>query len=170
MALTFLIQMLGALVGIAVGLLVGFPLAVAVHETGHLLAVLCLGFHCRSYVLGPFEISRSGIRWNRKWSLVHYGGLVQFQSEEMVSLNKFAIILAAGPFANLVVGMLVRHVWRVALLPMMHHGNVTVWPMVVDMVALMNLGMVCNMLPFVRKGLLSDGAQLLLLLKLARRV
>jgi len=145
-------------------------LAVAVHESGHLLAVLCLGFHCRSYVLGPLGISRGGVRWNRKWSLLHYGGLVQFESEVTVSLRKFGIVLAAGPFANLLVGVLTRSVWRIALLPLMHRGSATAWPMVVDMIALMNLGMVCNILPFIHRGRLSDGAQLLLLLKLARRV
>jgi hypothetical protein len=163
--------MLGALAGILVGLLAGFPLAVAVHESGHFLAVLCLGFHCRSYVLGPLEISRTGgIRWNRKWTLVQYGGLVHFEADEMVSLRKFAVVLLAGPAANLIVGLLVRYVWRVSLLPLMHSGNATMWPMVVDMIALLNLGMVCNLFPFVRKGLLSDGAQFLLLLKLSRRV
>jgi hypothetical protein len=162
--------MSGALVGIAIGLVAGFPLAVMVHESGHLLAVLCLGFRCRSYVLGPLEISRGGVHWNRQWSLLHYGGLVQFEADEVVSLRKFGFVLAAGPFANLLVGMLTRYAWRVMLLPLMHRGNVTVWPMVVDMIALMNLGMVCNILPFVHRGRLSDGAQLLLLMKLARRV
>jgi hypothetical protein len=162
--------MYGALVGVAIGLIVGFPLAVAVHESGHLLAVLCLGFRCRSYALGPLEMSRDGIRWNRQWSLLHYGGLVQFEADEDVSLRKFGIVLAAGPFANLLVGVLTRYAWRVLLLPLMHRGNVTVWPMVVDMIALMNLGMLCNILPFVHKGRLSDGAQLLLVVKLAGRV
>ena len=161
--------MTGALLGIAIGLAVGFPLAVAVHECGHLLGVLCFGFHCRSYVLGPLEISSSGVNWNCQWSLVHYGGLVHFEADEEVSLRKFGFVLAAGPLANLVVGVLIRSVWRMALLPLMHRGNVTVGPMVVDMIALMNLGMVCNILPFVHRGRLSDGAQLLLLVKLARR-
>ena len=162
--------MSGALLGIAIGLAVGFPLAVAVHEGGHLLTVLCLGFHCRSYMLGPLEVSRGGVHWNRKWSLVHYGGLVHFEADEEVSLRKFAVVLAAGPLANLLVGVLIRYVWQIALLPLMHRGHVTVGPMVVDMIALMNLGMVCNILPFVHRGRLSDGAQLLLLMKLARKV
>jgi hypothetical protein len=44
--------------GVAVSALAAFYLMLAVHEFGHAVVGMCLGFRLRSYRLGPLEVSR----------------------------------------------------------------------------------------------------------------
>jgi hypothetical protein len=87
-------------------LLAGLFTALAVHEMGHLLTGLVLGFRFELLVVGFLGIRRNevgGIRvyWNRDWGM--FGGVASTapRPDSVKVPEKMALILLAGPLASL---------------------------------------------------------------------
>jgi hypothetical protein len=88
-------------------LLIGFSIT-AVHELGHLIVGVCVGFRCRSLFLGPLQFNtpfRIAINPDpRSW----WHGGVALVPDEPERLRGGAIaMLFAGPAANLLTGVVV---------------------------------------------------------------
>jgi hypothetical protein len=94
------------IVGLGVSALAAFYLMLAVHELGHVLAGLCVGFRCRSLRLGPLVFSRP-----LRVSLYRGpGAVVQGVAEVIpVATNKLAwrgvAMVLGGPVANFLAAM-----------------------------------------------------------------
>ena len=83
-------------------------LALAVHEGGHMLAGLWVGFRFLLLVLGPFRLirGRRGLRLELNPNLLLYGGLTVSQPLDFRNLTRrFATVAAGGPFASLALGL-----------------------------------------------------------------
>lgn len=85
-------------------------LVLALHEFGHLLAGLRVGFKLYCYVVGPLRIERGGegrltVSLNRDLSA--FGGMCGMVPEdERDLLNRFATVILGGPVVSFVSGML----------------------------------------------------------------
>ncbi len=80
--------------------------ALAVHELGHLLGGLLVGFRFSLYVIGPLKVERDAtgrirVGWNRTPSF--FGGAAATVPRDLHALKRrFAAVVAAGPLASLV--------------------------------------------------------------------
>ncbi|MCZ8354370.1 MAG: hypothetical protein O9340_06535 [Cyclobacteriaceae bacterium] len=78
--------------------------AVALHEAGHAIAGVWVGFDFRLYVVGPFMWEKTNDKWSFKWNtnVNTSGGLVLCMPTETNGLQKrFAWFAAGGPLASL---------------------------------------------------------------------
>jgi hypothetical protein len=95
-------------VGSGLSALAAFYLMLAVHELGHVLAGLCVGFRCRSMRVGPLEIDRSF-----RVSLYRGPGAVVQGTAELIPLatDKLAWrsvpMVLGGPVANILAAIVV---------------------------------------------------------------
>ncbi len=84
-------------------------LALAVHELGHLIAGLAVGFRFSIFVIGPVLIERSPagsivVGWNRVPAL--FGGIAGTVPTRPEGLRwRFAIVIAGGPFASVLLAL-----------------------------------------------------------------
>jgi hypothetical protein len=140
---------------------VGF-LHVALHETGHLLAVRGMRYVPQRLVAGPllidWEAGRRRVTTNRDWRFL-FGGNVWFSSAHRSRARDLAV-LVAGPMANLLALATVLAIHRVlggALFGIYVRANAVCAGAV----------LLTNLLPFprTREGYATDGRQILDLLR-----
>jgi hypothetical protein len=86
-------------------------LAIAVHELGHLLTGLAQGFRFELFVVGPLGVKRTekGITVYLNKNLAYMGGIAATTPvlPDDDNRKKFAYVVAAGPLASLLFGLLV---------------------------------------------------------------
>jgi len=85
--------------------MLAFFMVLAIHELGHVLAGLGVGFEFRMYTVGPLMIekeeSRLKLKWNRNLNL--FGGLSLCIPRSEVRLREnFIVFTAGGPSASLI--------------------------------------------------------------------
>ena len=88
-------------------IVIGYFLAVAAHEAGHVMAGLSVGFKITTFALWPLEISRQDGSWRLAWMRSHQ--VAGFVTSDPGNTRHFrlrmAILVAAGPAASLFVGI-----------------------------------------------------------------
>jgi hypothetical protein len=145
---------------------VGF-LHVALHETGHLLAVRGMRYSSQRLVAGPllieWEAGRRRVTANRDWRFL-FGGNVWFSSARRTRARDLVILLA-GPLANLLTLGTVLAVHRLLNGPALFGIYVRANAVCAGAVLLTNL----LPLPRTREGYATDGRQILDLLR-GRRI
>jgi hypothetical protein len=147
--------------------------SIAVHEAGHLLAGLAVGFRPWLVIIGPLKIVREGealrVRLNR--SLVP--GLVRALPTDARELRRrLAVYVSGGPLATLLLGLVCLGLAIVAgraSTTIAPRGQMTFWSSVAGLCSLVLflitiIRFLAAALPFQSSGLRSDGAQLLDLL------
>ena len=91
-------------------LLLAAFLAVFVHELGHILAGMLVGYQAFLLIVGPFRIERSATQWHLHWNreLLLYGGLAGAMPRGRLSsgqlTRRLAAFTAGGPLTSLVAG------------------------------------------------------------------
>lgn len=93
--------------GIMLSFLGAFYLTIAVHELGHVVAGLLVGFHFRFCTVGPLLIERRGGRIRLALGF-HFlaGGLAgTFPVDARRLRRRMAVMIAAGPVTTLVFGL-----------------------------------------------------------------
>ncbi|HSS47664.1 MAG TPA: hypothetical protein VLX28_01835 [Thermoanaerobaculia bacterium] len=145
---------------------VGF-LHVALHETGHLLAVRGMRYTPLRLVAAPllieWEAGRRRVTVNRDWRFL-FGGNVWFSSARRTQ-GRDLVVLLAGPLANLLALGTVLAVHRVLTGPALFGIYVRANAVCAGAVLLTNL----LPLPRTREGYATDGRQILDLLR-GRRI
>ncbi|HEX3554378.1 MAG TPA: hypothetical protein VIA62_14225 [Thermoanaerobaculia bacterium] len=145
---------------------VGF-LHIALHETGHLLAVRGMRYTPRRLVAGPLLVewtaSRRRVTANRDWRFL-FGGNVWFSSARRTRTRDLGVLLA-GPLANLLTLGTVLAVHRLLGGPALFAVYVRANAFCAGIVLLTNL----LPLPRTREGYATDGRQILDLLR-GRRI
>ncbi len=145
---------------------VGF-LHIALHETGHLLAVRRVRYTPRRLVAGPLLVewnaSRRRVTANRDWRFL-LGGNVWFSSAGRTRSRDLGVLLA-GPLANLLTLGTVLTVHRLLGGPALFAVYVRANAVCAGIVLLTNL----LPLPRTREGYATDGRQILDLLR-GRRI
>jgi hypothetical protein len=93
----------GIFLGLAMGL-IGFSV-IAIHELGHLIAGLCVGFCCRSLFLGPIQFKGIlRISLNPDPHAWWHGGAVLYPVNAEKLRERGIAMVSAGPAANLLTG------------------------------------------------------------------
>lgn len=145
-------------------LLLTLLLTLALHEAGHAAGGRLVGFRFLLYIAGPLMIYRQGERiklgLNRNLSL--YGGLsASLPTDDRDLRRRMAVMIAGGPAASLLLGLLVVAGVLVAGPP-----QAMFWRLVLATFAGASLliGMITS-LPMRSSGFNSDGARLLSLIR-----
>ncbi len=94
----------------ATGSILIIHIALAVHELGHLLVGLWLGFRFEMYVIGLLGVKREDgkVKFYLNKNISFYGGIAATSptNDSKDNPNKFAKILLAGPIASLIFALI----------------------------------------------------------------
>jgi hypothetical protein len=92
-----------------IGLLVpAFLVAIGIHEGGHAVAGVNVGFDFKMYIVGPFMWEKDTTGWHFKWNknVNTAGGMVMCLPTDTVDLpRRFSIFAAGGPLASLILAV-----------------------------------------------------------------
>jgi hypothetical protein len=92
-----------------IGLLIpAFLVAIGIHEGGHAVAGVNVGFDFKMYVVGPFMWEKDTTGWYFKWNknVNTAGGMVMCLPTDTVDLpRRFSIFAAGGPLASLLLAV-----------------------------------------------------------------
>ncbi|MCZ8022407.1 MAG: M50 family metallopeptidase [Cyclobacteriaceae bacterium] len=148
-------------------------IVIALHEAGHAIAGVWVGFDFKFYVVGPFMWEKEDVKWKFSWNknVNTAGGLVLCLPTNDHNLRKrFAWFAAGGPLASLATGLL----FFVLYMLCKNYAFVgSLWLFVQGV-----LGLACLLslfiffvtaLPFHAGGFSSDGARCLRLLSGGRK-
>jgi hypothetical protein len=142
------------LAAIAVAAVAGFLLAITVHELGHVLIGLCLGFRFNSIRVGRLQLTRP-FRWS--WSRPVQRGAAGMTTLFPVGTRRLGPrafgMLVGGPAANLATA------GAIALLPLdqgVTSGSLVFWSLMLGTM---------NLVPFRRGTFTSDGRRIVTLLR-----
>lgn|GEM_PF-1459926 len=133
---------------------------VAVHEIGHMVAGMSLGFRIISVRIGPLQISSPfKVKWLRRNPVPGASGFVVLVPIHGHRLRSRAIaMLLGGAMANLISALVV------VVLSAPRTGIFSTWFVVFSIL----VGIV-NLVPFRRLALVSDGKRILMLLRNSRQ-
>jgi Zn-dependent protease len=135
-------------------------ITIVAHELGHAIAARTVGMRICSFVLGPLAWRITDGRWQFKFSVsgpASVGGAVGVASTRADEPRWYRVwILIAGPFANLILG-LIAFSFAVTAKDSSYEGF---WGVLADL-ATINLGVfVVNLIPLRVGGFYSDGANI----------
>lgn len=126
---------------------------VVVHETGHLVCGLCVGFRLTSVRFGPVRISppfRVSVKFEPKTGASGFVSMIPGKSESLRS--RAMIFILGGPVANLLAGFFIL--------------SLKVGGPLASVFAFLSVFVgAANLVPFRRLALISDGKRMLMLLK-----
>src|SRR5579859_5344460 len=130
---------------------------VIVHEIGHLVCGLCVGFRLMSVRFGPVRISpplRVSVKFEPKTGASGFVSMIPGKSENLRS--RAMVFILGGPFANLLAGFFILFL--------------KVGGPVASVFATLSIFVgAANLVPFRRLALISDGKRMLMLLKNAEQ-
>jgi Zn-dependent protease len=130
--------------------------AIAIHETGHVIANVLVGLRVASVRVGPLEVTR-GKRWTTRWIWnLWFSGLVRTSAASLDQrwvAARYAFAVACGPLTNLLVaGVLIFFIRS-------QHG---IWGAAFFWLIVFNLMFgVMNFIPFSAKRHDTDGKRLI---------
>jgi hypothetical protein len=130
---------------------------IIVHELGHLVCGLCVGFRLMSIRFGPLRISppfRVSVKLEPKTGAS--GGVIMIPDKSTNLRSRAVVFILGGPVANLLAGFFILF---------LKLGG----PIASVFAALAVLVGAANLVPFRRLALISDGKRLLMLLKNAEQ-
>lgn len=126
---------------------------VVVHEIGHLVCGLCVGFRLMSIRFGPLRISppfRVSVKFEPKTGASGFVSMIPGKSENLRS--RAVVFILGGPVANLLAGFFILFL--------------KVGGPLVSVFATLSISIgAANLVPFRRLSLISDGKRLLMLIK-----
>jgi hypothetical protein len=162
-------QIPGVVVASLVVLLIpAFLLVIAVHEGGHALAGIQVGFDFRTYVVGPFLWDKQPDGWKFMWNknINTSGGLVICIPTGTHNLAKrFMIYAAGGPLASIALAIVAGIVF-VLLRGVGESVLVQIFTYFFSMLAFLSAAIfLITSLPLQVGGFSSDGARVLRLLR-----
>jgi Zn-dependent protease len=134
-------------------------MALALHELGHLVAGLWVKFRFSLYIVGPLRVERDEhdiirVRFNRQ--IATYGGLCAcLPTDNHDLLQRFARIIAGGPLASLIGGLVAIGVAQASVLP----APLRLFCLSLGTISL--LLVVVTLIPMPNGIFLTDGARLL---------
>lgn len=140
-------------------------LALALHEAGHLLGGLTRGMRFLLFIVGPFKLSRtpSGIRFDWVFNLGTFGGMAAATpNPDQPMLPQLKRLIVGGPLASLIVAVI-----GIAT-GMAFEGRLGTYSLFVGAISV--LIFVVTAVPFRASGFMSDGMQMLELLRGGRCV
>jgi len=135
-------------------------LIISIHELGHLLGALAVGFHFERIRIGPLTLSKSmqGLKITVQ-RMSSFDGIAAIRIQRLRKLRqKYAVFIGAGPFANFLSGLCA---WLCVATPLggSHH---TIRQYLQLFAALSIFVAAVNLIPYQRRnGMYSDGARLL---------
>lgn len=147
--------------GMALALVISFPLLVGVHELGHLLGGIAVGFRPLLFMVGPLRIERIGDRVKTSFTFKNamFGGLAACVPLDTRDLRRRTLwLIAGGPLASLVAGALF-----LAARPLVEAPLASTLLFAFGVVSLL-LGIV-SLAPMQAQGFYSDGARILRLMR-----
>ncbi len=148
--------------------IVGFFIALALHELGHVLAGLSVGFDFRIYTVGPFMIEKEEGRLLFKWNrnLNTSGGLALCLPRNEHRLKpKFIRFIAGGPSASFLWGLIALVLyWFIPF----DSSNIFLWS-IEKLLVISSLSsflvFLITIVPMRSGGFFSDGARIINLMK-----
>lgn len=177
-----------ALLGLATGLVwmvpvavVGLPLLiaavfiawavvmlapVAVHEAGHLLAGWLVGFRFHAVRVGPVQAQHFGgrLRWQWTGRTFYQGGIAQMWPPDTARLiPRYRAYVLGGPVASLLLFLPLLACCVMPYVRRVQAGGAAIHPIPLMVVFAAYCGwlFMANLVPFRRRGHMSDGAKLL---------
>ncbi len=139
------------------------PLAVALHELGHVAAGLARGFRFYMFVVGPIRIDRLGPKMRMSWNSAKgaWGGLAICAPDRVQQgqWGRAAWYAAGGPLFSLLGAAFAIPVRVLA------HGDPNVTFTAVLFSAISGMFFVATLIPLRTGGFVSDGGRLLMLLR-----
>lgn len=97
-----------------------FLVTLALHELGHVIGGLLVGFEFRMYTVGPFMIEREAGKLNFKWNknLNTFGGLALcLPLNDRDLARRFTVFVAGGPLGSLVWALAAWGLWSALSVP-----------------------------------------------------
>ena len=155
----------------------GIWLSIAVHEAGHLLGARMVGFQWLTYVVGPLKIRRTRggprVEVNDRW--LPLGMAVSLPRDHRNLRRRITVMLAGGPGANLIL-MLIAGFGAYLLIDsfpsrearrewLLDPAAQLSFMLVLQIAGQSMVQGLFNLIPIKEKGLLSDGARILMLLR-----
>jgi hypothetical protein len=137
-------------------------LSVLVHELGHLVGGLLIGFRFNYIRIGPLRIERSGkFNWRWSWRFLGGGATSALPVSRSALRWRLFLFVAAGPAASLACAL---YVFKI-----MPRNNSMGAAVGLGFVVISTLMGFTNLLPLQRKGTMLDGLKLWILLFSKRR-
>jgi len=139
-------------------------LTVFLHESGHALTGLALGMKLRMFVVGPFQWRIRDGRWTFKFILAQFfsagGATAVVPTNPWQPRWREICMIAAGPLANLVTGLIAGYAAIVAK----GQPYEPYWSILTIFSTLSLVTFVVNLIPFRPEAAYSDGARIYQLL------
>ena len=137
-------------------------LSILVHELGHLVGGLLIGFRFNYVRIGPLRVERSGkVTWEWTWRFLGTGATSTLPASRSALRWRLCLFVAAGPAASLVSAFCVFKI--------MPRNNSMGAAVGLGFVVVSTLMGFTNLLPIQRGGTLLDGLKLWILLFSKRR-
>jgi hypothetical protein len=141
---------------------ISFPLFVGVHELGHLLGGMAVGFRPLLFMVGPLRVERTGDRFSTKLTFkgAMFGGLAACAPMDTRDLRRRTLwLIAGGPLASLVTGILF-----LTLRPLLDAPPLPDALLLVSGLVSLLIWMIAS-IPGTAGGFYSDGARIIRLLR-----
>ena len=147
-----------------------FFIVIGIHEAGHALAGVWVGFDFRMYVVGPFMWNKEHGRWQFQWNknVNTAGGMVICMPTDSNDLGRrFSKYAAGGPAASFLLGILAFGLYRLISITDIagHTGLQTLAYIFLVMAFLSFVIFLVTAIPMHFGGFSSDGARILRFLR-----
>ncbi len=147
-----------------------FFVVIAIHEVGHALAGVWVGFDFRMYVVGPFMWNKEHGRWKFQWNrnVNTAGGMVVCMPTDTNDLGRrFSTYAAGGPVASFLLAILSFGVYRlISIADIAGHVGLQTLAYIFLVMAFLSLVIfLVTAIPMHFGGFSSDGARVLRFLK-----
>ncbi|HEX8360245.1 MAG TPA: hypothetical protein VF613_09060 [Longimicrobium sp.] len=149
-------------VAMAAVVVAAFPLLVGLHELGHLLGGMAVGFRPLLFMVGPLRIERDGERFRAKLSFkgAMFGGLAACAPTDTRDLRRRTLwLIAGGPLASLAGGL-----FFLALRPLLDAPPLADALLLIAGLVSLLIAMIAA-IPGNAGGFYSDGARIIRLLR-----
>ena len=120
-------------------LLAGLLLSVAVHETGHVVGCAIARYRHRTFTVWPLQFNRETGKWRLGWAGGHgigSGFITVDADEDSDFVRRMSIVVAAGPAASLVTGILAASWTSNALRYSSIVHSIAIWSLLLGAVSL----------------------------------
>jgi hypothetical protein len=148
--------------------ILAFFITIAFHELGHVFAGVSQNFKFRLFTVGPFmfekELDKIIFKWNTNFNT--FGGLALCLPQDQVNLTKrYAIFVAGGPLASLILGVLTAAPLLLIDFDRNHPAGY-LFDFFLFLLSMMTFCIaVATLLPYHTGGFTSDGGKMLTLLR-----
>ncbi|RZK42408.1 MAG: M50 family peptidase [Pedobacter sp.] len=142
-----------------------FFIVIAVHEAGHAITGVLVGFDFRTFIVGPFLWDKEGAKWKFKWNtnINTAGGMVLCLPKGKESISKkFALFAAGGPLASIALTVVTAGI--AYFIHINEMGSSATKAILLLLSGLSALIFLTTIVPYRAGGLASDGARIIKML------